>query len=331
MEKFEKVFFNLLSKEAGFFMKDYKSRYSNSNKWIGILDLGEAIYAVIVTKDSEEMINYNEASEFLSGAFDKPCSLNIIIATNGDYIATSETINSNKVIFSLRERKTTYCSEQCKPLAQILQRMVELDTSPSEKISKYKVTYILIAINIIIYLVSVIMAKNIIDIDIVTLVNMGAKVNVLINDGQVWRLITAAFLHGGIVHIAFNMMALNAIGPQVEQIYGWKKYLVIYISSALGGTALSYLLSAESVSVGASGAIFGLLGAMLVFAIKNKSTIGKSFMINIIQVIVFNIMIGLSVANIDNYGHIGGLLLGGLTALVFDFMNKGRNLKVNDE
>lgn len=331
MKKFEKVFFNLLSKEAGFFMKDYKSRYSGESKWIGILDLGEAIYAVIVTTDSEETVNYNEAIEFLSGAFEKPYSLNTVIASSGDYISTSETINTSKVIFSLRERKIIYCSEQCKPLGQILEHMVKLDTSPSEQISKYKVTYILIALNILIYLVTAIMAKNIIDIDIYTLVNMGAKVNVLINDGQVWRFITAAFLHGGIVHIAFNMMALNAIGPQVEQIYGWKKYLVIYISSALGGTALSYLLSPKSVSVGASGAIFGLLGAMLVFAIKNKSTIGKSFMMNIIQVIALNIMIGLSVANIDNFGHFGGLILGGLTALIFDFMNKDDRVKISNQ
>ncbi|MGL5084376.1 MAG: rhomboid family intramembrane serine protease, partial [Clostridium sp.] len=284
----------------------------------------------IVTSDCEEVVNYNEAMEFLSGAFNKPCSLNTVIASSGDYISTNETNNSNKVIFSLRERKVTYYSEECEPLSQILQRMVELDTSPIEKISKYKVTYILIAINVFIYLVSVIMAKNIIDIDIYTLVSMGAKVNILINDGQVWRLISAAFLHGGIVHIAFNMMALNSIGPQVEQIYGWKKYLGIYILSALGGTMLSYLLSPESVSVGASGAIFGLLGAMLVFAIKNKNIIGKSFMMNIIQVIVLNVMIGLSVANIDNYGHLGGLILGVITAIVFDYMNKNNKSEINN-
>ncbi|MGL5352275.1 MAG: rhomboid family intramembrane serine protease [Clostridium sp.] len=322
MEKFEKVFFNLLSQEAGFYMKDYKSKYSGLNKWIGILDLGEAIYAVIVTKDCEEAVNYNEAMEFLSGAFNKPCSLNTVIASSGDYISIDDT---SKVVFSLRDRKVTYCSEQCKPLGQILEHMVKLDTSPREKISKYKVTYILIALNIVIYLISVIMAKNIIDIDIYTLVNMGAKVNILINDGQVWRLITAAFLHGGLVHIGFNMMALNAIGPQVEKIYGWKKYLVIYISSALGGTLLSYLLSPESVSVGASGAIFGLLGAMLAFGIRNRNVIGKSFMMNIIQVIVLNIIIGLSVPNIDNYGHLGGLILGGLTATIFDYMNKAQS------
>lgn len=316
MEKFEKVFFNLLSKESGFFMKDYYSEYSNTNKWIGILDLGEAIYAVIVTRDREEAINYSEAREFLSGAFNKPHSLNSIVVTNGDYISIDGTDNENKLIFSLRDRKISYCSESCKPLAQIIASIVKMDTGKKESISKYKVTYILIALNILIYLVSVIKSKSLFEIDIYTLVNMGAKINILINKGEVWRFITSAFLHGGLVHIGFNMMALKVIGAQVEELYGWKKYLAIYFASALGGSLLSYILSPESISVGASGAVFGLLGAMLVFGVKRKAIIGKSFMLNIIQVIAFNIIIGLSVSNIDNFGHFGGLILGGITALI---------------
>lgn len=316
MKRFEKVFFNLLSKEAGFFMKDYHSNYSDSDKWIGILDLGEAIYAVIVTTDSQEDINYNEASKFLSGAYNKPCSLKSVVLSSGDYISTNRTSYENRVIFSLRDKKISYCHESCKPLGQILDHMVKLDTTPKEKISKYKATYILMAVNIIIYLISAIVSKNLFEIDGYTLINMGAKFNPLINDGEVWRFITAAFLHGGLVHIGFNMMALKVIGPQVEQIYGLKKYLAIYFSSAIGGSLLSYMFSPESVSVGASGAVFGLLGAMLVFGFKKKSVIGKSFMMNIIQVIVLNVVIGLSVPNIDNFGHLGGLVLGGLIALI---------------
>lgn len=317
MERFEKVFFNLLSKDAGFFMKDYHSRYSNTDKWIGILDLGEAIYAVIVTTDSEEEVNYNEANEFLSRAYNKPYSLKSVIVSSGEYISINRTSYENKIIFSLRDKKIEYCHESCKPLSQVLEYMVKLDTVPKEKISNYKVTYILMSINILIYLISAIMSRNLFEIDIYTLVNMGAKFNPLINEGEVWRLLTATFLHGGLVHIGFNMMALKAIGPQVEQIYGWKKYLAIYFSSALGGSLLSYAFSPESVSVGASGAVFGLLGAMLVFSFKKRSIIGKAFMMNIIQVIVLNIIIGVSVPNIDNLGHVGGLVLGGISSLIF--------------
>lgn len=325
MEKFERVFFNLLSKEQGFYMKDYYSKYSNTNKWIGILDLGKAIYAVIVTKDSEESINYNEANEFLSGAFNKPHYLNSVIITNGDYITIDEIDNKNKLIFSIRDREISYCSESCRPLAQIIESIVKMDTTPRKKIMEYKTTYILMALNILVYLVSAIKGKNLFEIDIYTLVDMGAKVNILIDDGQVWRFLTAAFLHGGLIHIIFNMMALNAIGMQVEKIYGWKKYLLIYFSSAIGGSILSYIFSPKSISVGASGAVFGLLGAMLVFGFMKKDVIGKSFMFNIIQVIVLNIVIGLTVPNIDNWGHIGGLILGGITSLIFfkkDIKNK---------
>lgn len=316
MQKFEKVFFNLLTKDAGFFMKDYNSKYNGGNKWIGILDIGEAIYAVIVTPEGEEAINSNEANEYLSGAFTKPHSLKIVVVTSGDYISINKTSYENSIIFSLRDKKVTYCSENCKALEQIIDKMVKLDTTPKDKISNYKATYILIVFNIAIYLGLIIMSKSLIEIDTYTLVKMGAKVNVLINEGQIWRLITAAFLHGGVIHIGFNMMALKIIGPQVEQIYGWKKYLIIYFASALGGSLLSYILSPQSISVGASGAIFGLLGAMLVFGFKKKDIIGKSFMMNIIQVIVLNIVIGLSVSNIDNFGHLGGLILGIIISLI---------------
>ena len=322
MKKFEKMFFNLLSKEAGFFMKDYYSKFSDENNWIGILDLGEAIYAVIVTTDENEDVNCNEASEFLGRAFNKPFSLNRVILISGDYISIDETSYGNKLIFSLKDKKITYYNESCKPLAQIVEHMVKIDTTPKEKISKHKATYVLFCLNILIYLVSVIMSKNVFDIDIYTLINMGAKVNELINHGQVWRLITSAFLHGGLMHIGFNMLALKVIGPQVEQIYGWKKYLVIYFSSAIGGSLLSYILSPQSVSVGASGAIFGLLGAMLVYGFTKKDVIGKSFMMNIIEVIVLNVIIGLSVPNIDNFGHFGGLILGTLTTLIFYSLDK---------
>ena len=155
---------------------------------------------------------------------------------------------------------------------------------------------------------------------------MGAKVNTLIDDGQWWRLITAAFLHGGLIHILFNMIALKSIGVQVEKIYGWKKYLVIYFTAALGSSALSYVFSPKSISVGASGAVFGLLGAMLIFGIIKRDIIGKSFVFNIIQVIFLNIVIGLTVPNIDNWGHIGGLILGALVAKIL--FKQDKNIRI---
>ena len=145
---------------------------------------------------------------------------------------------------------------------------------------KYKeslVTYILICINILIFIITAFLSKNIYNIDLYTLIALGAKVNELINNGQVWRLLTCAFLHGGLAHIAFNMYSLKIIGSEVEYVYGKVKYIGIYLISALGGSIFSYLFNADSISVGASGAIFGLLGAMLIFGIRHKNKIGKAY------------------------------------------------------
>ncbi|MEN8435005.1 rhomboid family intramembrane serine protease [Clostridium septicum] len=317
MEKFEKIFYNLLTKNAGFFMKNYYSEFHKKTKWIGILDLGNSVLGVIVTGDDEEDINYREAKEYLTGAFNKPQILNSVILASGEYIENKISSNEDKLIFSLKDRKIIYCSQSAKPLIPIIEYIVKIDTSPKDKLNKYKFTYTLIVVNILIYMISAIKAKNIIYIDIGTLIQMGAKVNPLINQGQIYRLITSAFLHGGIIHITFNMMALKIIGVQVEEIYGRKKYAVIYFLSAIGSSFLSYLFSQSSVSVGASGAVFGLLGAMLIFAFNKRKTIGKEYMMNIIQVIILNIVIGLTATNIDNFGHIGGLIVGILVAGIF--------------
>ncbi|MGL5380889.1 rhomboid family intramembrane serine protease [Clostridium sp.] len=310
MEKFENIFFNILSKKAGFFMRNYESNFSSKEKWIGILELDEVIVGVIVTKDSEEDINNLEAHEYLQGAFKKPHILNSVIIASGDYIEIEKNYNNRRLVFSLKERKIIYCDEGAKALVPIIDYMVKSDTSEKVSIKEYKLTYFLMTVNILIYIISMIISRNIFDIDAYTLIHLGAKVNELINEGQVWRLITSAFLHGGLTHILFNMFALKIVGTQVEKIYGIKKYAIIYFTSALGGSLLSYLFAPNSISVGASGAIFGLLGAMLVFAFKEKENIGKQFMNNILQVIILNIVIGLTVSNIDNYGHLGGLIVG---------------------
>ncbi|WP_157453669.1 rhomboid family intramembrane serine protease [Clostridium sartagoforme] len=159
-------------------------------------------------------------------------------------------------------------------------------------------------------MIEIIKSRNLIDINIYTLIQMGAKVNILINRGEIYRLITSTFLHGGIMHILFNMSALNIIGKEVEYIYGSKKYILIYILSALSGSLFSYLFNPNSVSVGASGAIFGLLGAMLVFGLKEKNKIGKQYVKNILETLAINVIIGITISNIDNYAHLGGLIMG---------------------
>ncbi|WP_206427381.1 rhomboid family intramembrane serine protease [Clostridium rectalis] len=193
---------------------------------------------------------------------------------------------------------------------------IESENKKKEKLKdSSKVTYTIIGINILMYIITAILSGNIIDSDINVLIFLGAKVNFLIAKGEYYRLITCAFLHGGIVHLGLNMYMLYTLGPLVERIYGKIKYICIYILSATTSSLLSYWMS-ESVSIGASGAIFGLLGAALIFAIKMKERIGKEFVSNIMSVIVVNLVVGISISNVDNFGHIGGLIGGLISSMI---------------
>lgn len=177
------------------------------------------------------------------------------------------------------------------------------------KLEKPNVTYVLIAINLIVYAATAYLSGSISDSDIEVLIFLGAKVNDLINRGEYYRLITCMFLHGGIMHVGLNMYALNSLGPLVETVYGKGKYVFIYFLSGIVSSVFSYILS-NDISVGASGAIFGLLGAALIFAIRMKNSVGKNFIFNILSVIAVNLFIGFSIPNVDNFGHLGGLLCG---------------------
>ncbi len=186
------------------------------------------------------------------------------------------------------------------------------------------VTMSIIAINIILYIITAIMSKNILDINAYVLLYMGGNYGALVSHGQVWRLLTCAFLHGGIIHIFCNMYALYALGPQIEILFGRVKYIIIYFLSAIGGSLLSYKFSPSSLSIGASGAIFGLFGAMVVFVLKYKDRIPKKVLNNLFGVIILNLLIGFNLQGIDNFAHIGGLLVGALVAFLF-LMQKTRN------
>jgi rhomboid protease GluP len=144
---------------------------------------------------------------------------------------------------------------------------------------------------------------------------LGVKFNDLIVQGEVWRLFTPMLLHGSILHIAFNMYALYAIGPGLERYYGRGRYLLLYILAGFAGNVASFLISPQP-SLGASTAIFGLLGAEGVFLYQNRQLFGpaaKRSLVNVIMIAAVNLLIGLS-PGIDNWGHVGGLVGGSLFA-----------------
>ncbi|MDP4690671.1 MAG: rhomboid family intramembrane serine protease [Candidatus Nanopelagicales bacterium] len=128
--------------------------------------------------------------------------------------------------------------------------------------------------------------------------------------GEGWRLITAAFLHGSWLHIAFNMYVLFVLGPTLERALGHVRFVVLYLVAALGGSVASYVFSdPRTVSVGASGAIFGLMGALIVA--------GRRMRWDITQVLVLlgiNVVIGFLSPDVDWRAHFGGLVVGALVA-----------------
>lgn len=148
--------------------------------------------------------------------------------------------------------------------------------------------------------------------DVLTLL-LGAKLNDRVIAGEWWRLYSAIFLHGGILHLGLNLFALNFLGRIFETIYGGPRFLFIYFLSGLGASIASLTLS-TSPSVGASGAIFGVLGGMAVFGWRNRvhliGPLRKVFLINPFMWILLNVGAGLMIPRIDNAAHLGGLACG---------------------
>ncbi len=151
------------------------------------------------------------------------------------------------------------------------------------------------------------------------LTEAGAVYGPSVADGEWWRLITGAFLHLGILHIAFNMYALWLFGPIMEQMYGHLEYAVIYLLCALGGNVLTILAAPGTPALGASGAIFGLFGLAFIVSRRRHLLLGPQARAMLSQVgtlLVLNLIITFSVPFISWTGHVGGLAVGGLVGVL---------------
>ena len=181
-------------------------------------------------------------------------------------------------------------------------------------IQRYTLTYILIASSSIVYLISAFLSQSLVDMDMQTLVDMGALFGPLtVLKGEWWRLLTAMFLHGGTTHLLMNMFSLYLIGRGAEMYFDTKSYLSIYFFSGIIGGLVSLYMHPVSVGVGASGAIFGVFGALAGFFLAHREKIAshtKAFMKDFAIIIVINLVIGFSIPSIDVSAHIGGLIVG---------------------
>jgi len=167
------------------------------------------------------------------------------------------------------------------------------------------VTYAIIAITVLAYFIQATPYGN-------QFIESFIKSNEQIRAGQVWRLLTPALLHANLMHIGFNMYALLSFGTGLERDFGHRRFLLLYILGAFAGNVMSFLMT-NADSLGASTAIFALVGAEGMFIVNNRKLFAgrfRSAIGNIIFIVVINLVVIGSLANVDNWGHIGGLVSG---------------------
>ncbi|WP_214741146.1 rhomboid family intramembrane serine protease [Exiguobacterium sp. s48] len=231
----------------------------------------------------------------------------------GERLVDEERISS--LSFSI-PAKVTLARSICTPtmeedrfrlLAVSLDRQKKAELKKRFSFGKPKVVYGLLLLTFLVMWVAESVGST---FDPNTLVTFGAKVNPLIEQGEWWRLITPMFLHIGWFHFAINMFALWSLGPLVERMYGSIRFLIIYIISGVLATTASFAFS-ESISAGASGALFGLVGSLLYFGLRDRSLFMKTLGPPLFIMLGLNVGLAFVLgASLDHFAHAGGLMGG---------------------
>ncbi|GHO66166.1 hypothetical protein KSC_050580 [Ktedonobacter sp. SOSP1-52] len=153
------------------------------------------------------------------------------------------------------------------------------------------------------------------------LIDYGAKYNpAIVQQHEYWRFLTPMFLHANLLHLGLNMLNLLMLGIFLERLLGHTRYLFLYIITGIISVLASFYFAPEEVSLGASGAIFGLVGVFSIFVITHRRAFPFGGLFSILYLIVIigiNLGVGFMIANVDNYAHFGGLISGFLLGLWF--------------
>jgi rhomboid protease GluP len=193
------------------------------------------------------------------------------------------------------------------PLAQV--------SRPSPLRSPYAVTIALIAINVLVFLAMGVSGVSLSEPTPLDVVRWGGDFGPLtVGAHQYWRLLTSCFLHFGIIHIAFNMYVLFQIGPFIETVFGRARYVVIYLCAGLFGSLVSVWIHPMAVGAGASGAIFGLYGALFGFLLIQRRSLNPAVTRSIAKsagiFLLYNLVYGVMSRTTDLSAHFGGLIAG---------------------
>jgi len=305
---------NLLIDEKGFFLEEFHSIEEDLNFYL-YTPIKNGFLAVIFStlgKEDENLLAFMNHARMNS----IPAYVVNIVFTGGHAAPLKEKLPNYSEVYVDEEGKFYGHDDVTR---SVLSRKAVVNQKMT--LRSMAVTFTLMVLNILIYTFTALKSGGL-DIDIFVLIRYGAKVNELIQAGEYYRLFTSAFLHADFMHVLFNMYALFALGRIVEEFMGKWKMLGIYSFSAITGGLLSYLYT-PNVAVGASGAIFGLLGAILVITLFGKKKSMKSMFSRILIVLAINLFSGFSSSNIDNFGHIGGLLGGIAVTLMILLFTSG--------
>jgi rhomboid protease GluP len=186
------------------------------------------------------------------------------------------------------------------------------------------ITISLIIINIIIYIILESLGST---QDTALMMQYGAVYPpYIIERGEYWRFFTATLMHFGFEHLLNNMVMLGAAGQILERAVGKVKYVILYFLAGIGGCALSYLEMSHSgeyaVAAGASGSVYGIVGALAWILILNKGRYEDLTGKRMIIMVILSLYYGLSTGNVDNWGHIGGFVIGFIISTIFYRINK---------
>lgn len=252
------------------------------------------------------------------------------ILNNDDVLITKEKdINNPKLVSAFPDivEKTNRKEDGLEYFIKVtdnINKKNEKRNKIAEKIFSYKqpiVTYIIMAICIILFILMELSGGS---TNSQTLLKYGANLDVLVKNGEYYRLFTCIFLHIGIMHLLCNLYSLYVIGREVENLFGKIKYIIIFILSGIFGSIMSLAFTHNTISAGATGAIFGLLGALLYFGMHYRTYLGEAIKRSIIPIIVVNLIIGFFAEGIDLAAHIGGLVGGVLVAMMVGVPDKSK-------
>jgi membrane associated rhomboid family serine protease len=237
--------------------------------------------------------------------------------------STTRMCSSCRALIPVSARRCPECGEMPgRSVSRGMTRVIE--TMVPQALS---VTSVVLGLNVIAYMLQLLMWQRLEQVEqirdsswgawSVTLFAMGANVPLAVAAGEWWRLLSSVFLHGGLLHIAMNCWALLAVGPLVEEMYGARKALVMYVLTGMGGSLASSLWRAGTVApgVGASGAIFGLIGVALVWGYRRGGALGAGVRAQMAQWAMYGLMMGF-LFHFDNAAHLGGFVMGAALAAV---------------